>query len=109
MFIYASLSSNAKSQIRGDKINKTGFFILLLTALFIIPAIPLAKLVQTAGPNGATLTCLTTMGTKIFAGTNGNGVFVSINNGRSWRLPSMALAHDITDKLDQLEKDSMCN
>jgi hypothetical protein len=49
------------------------------------------------------------MGTKIFAGTNGNGVFVSINNGRSWRLPSMALAHDITDKLDQLEKDSMCN
>lgn len=40
--------------------------------------------VQTNGPNGANITCLAAIGTDIFAGTNGNGVFRSTNNGTSW-------------------------
>ena len=43
-----------------------------------------ADWVQMNGPKGATVNCLTSNGNIIFAGTDGAGVFYSLNNGLQW-------------------------
>ena len=39
---------------------------------------------QSNGPYGAIINCLAVSGSNIFAGTNGEGVFLSSNNCTSW-------------------------
>ena len=43
-----------------------------------------AQWVQTNGPYGGFINCITTNGSNLFAGTNEGGVFLSTNNGNSW-------------------------
>jgi len=39
---------------------------------------------QTSCPSGNAIICLAVSGSNIFAGTNGNGVYLSIDNGTTW-------------------------
>lgn len=48
--------------------------------------------VQTNGPYGGDITCLAAVGSEIYAGTSGGGVFRSNNNGTSWTAASTGLA-----------------
>src|SRR5213075_61455 len=58
---------------------------LIFTAMVLIcTPFGLAQWVQTNGPNGGTVTCFATSGPNLFAGTNGDGVFRSSDNGTSW-------------------------
>ena len=66
-------------------------FRLLLTALFFnTPSYPLfAQWVETNIPYGSYIGCFAVSpngsgGTNLFAGTMGNGIFLSTNNGTSW-------------------------
>ena len=43
-----------------------------------------AQWVQTNGPFGGMINCFAISGSKIYAGTNGDGVFYTTNNGSSW-------------------------
>jgi pimeloyl-ACP methyl ester carboxylesterase len=65
-----------------------------------VPAETIARWAETGGPPGF-INCLAVSGTNLFAGTGGEGVFVSTNNGPSWtavnaglprRFPVRALA-----------------
>ena len=44
----------------------------------------LADWVQTAGPTGGPVSSITVSGTNLFAGTSGDGVYLSTNSGTSW-------------------------
>ena len=44
-----------------------------------------AQWVQTNGPYGGSIHCFAVSGTNLFAGTSEGGVFLSTNNGTSWR------------------------
>jgi photosystem II stability/assembly factor-like uncharacterized protein len=56
----------------------------LLTLLFFYNGIIQAQWVQTDGTNDKFISSLVVSGTNIFAGTNGDGVFLSTNNGTNW-------------------------
>ncbi|MFH1004572.1 MAG: regulator, partial [Bacteroidota bacterium] len=58
--------------------------LLFISVLAILGLSANAQWQQTNGPYGGIITCLSTSGTNIFAGTNGGGVFLSSNNGSSW-------------------------
>jgi hypothetical protein len=51
-------------------------------ALSVLPV--KAQWVQTGGPEGGIIKALCVTDSNIFAGTYGNGVFLSTNNGRNW-------------------------
>jgi hypothetical protein len=44
----------------------------------------IAQWMQSNGPYGGNITSFAINGSNIIAGTNGNGVFLSTNNGTSW-------------------------
>jgi hypothetical protein len=48
------------------------------------PGISNAQWVETYGPYGGTVLSLAVSGTNLFAGTNGQGVFLSTDDGTSW-------------------------
>ena len=48
--------------------------------------------VQTNGPYGGTVTCFEKKGSILFAGTQGSGVFRSMDNGKSWKVISNGLS-----------------
>jgi hypothetical protein len=48
-----------------------------------------AQWVQTNGPYGGTVNALMTCGTNLFAGSEGSYVFLSTNNGESWKGESL--------------------
>jgi len=50
----------------------------------IFPPDPSGNWSQTAGPEGGPVTAFATLGSNLFAGTSGGGVFRSTNNGASW-------------------------
>ena len=57
--------------------------ILLLVAIFVMNIVN-AQWVQTLGPYGGRVSCITSCNSKIFAGGSG-GVFVSSDNGTTWQ------------------------
>jgi len=60
-----------------------GLFILL-TITYLIPKSLTAQWVQTIGPYGGDVRCFATIGTNLFLGTWGSGVFLSTDNGARW-------------------------
>ena len=56
----------------------------ILLAFFGLSSLVNAQWQQTNGPYGGNINCIASDGTNIFAGTNGQGVFLSSNNGSSW-------------------------
>jgi hypothetical protein len=65
----------------------TLFLIVFWASTSITPL--LAQWVQTNGPYGAEIRCLAVSGTNLFAGTNGEGVFRSTDNGNSWTVSGL--------------------
>jgi ligand-binding sensor domain-containing protein len=63
--------------------NKAGFILAILTFILNFNSLK-AQWIQTSGPTGGIVNCLAASGTKLFAGTNGNGVYISTNNGTNW-------------------------
>jgi hypothetical protein len=59
--------------------------IVCLGILIAIPQMTGAQWVQTNGPCGSPITTLTASGSNLFAGTDTNGVFISTNNGATWK------------------------
>jgi hypothetical protein len=58
---------------------------LLLVFFFVIyGSVIKAQWIQTNGPTGGNVNCITTYGNKVFAGSDRTGVFFSNNNGNSW-------------------------
>jgi hypothetical protein len=74
---------------------KTIACIRVLVALMFTTSSPiLAQWVQTNGPYGGTVNCLSPFqGTNLFAGTDGGGVFLSTNNGTSWTAVNTGLTN----------------
>ncbi|HZK77254.1 MAG TPA: hypothetical protein VFD13_10125 [Candidatus Kapabacteria bacterium] len=59
--------------------------LILFAALAVMPPCALrAQWVQTNGPYGGFIYCLTVNGTNLYAGTD-SGIFLSTNNGDNWR------------------------
>ncbi len=56
---------------------------ILLTLFFLI-SINYSQWIQTDGPTGGNVKALICSGSLTFAGTNGQGIFISSNNGQSW-------------------------
>lgn len=64
---------------------KIGLLIILFIDLSIfIPEKSKAQWIQTNGPYGGAINALVANGESLFSGTNGAGVFRSIDNGNSW-------------------------
>ncbi|MGE5846939.1 MAG: WD40/YVTN/BNR-like repeat-containing protein, partial [Ignavibacteria bacterium] len=59
------------------------FILLLISWLIICPA-SFAQWVQTNGPNGGIIKSLLLTETIFLAGTDGNGIYLSTNKGKSW-------------------------
>ena len=57
--------------------------LVMMVAISTCPTHLSAQWVQTSGPEGGQVTCFTTIGANLFAGTGG-GVFLSSNNGTNW-------------------------
>lgn len=60
---------------------------LLQTVVWIILTVlhsAYGQWVPTGGPNGGQITAITLSGSNIFAGTYGNGMYLSTNNGANW-------------------------
>ena len=53
-------------------------------SLFLQTSIVLSQWMQTNGPYGGRTTAFTTLGDSILAGTDGGGIFISIDVGQSW-------------------------
>lgn len=63
-----------------------------LSCFFSLPPLS-AQWVQTAGPEGWYVQCLTVKGNTLLAGTYGNGVLLSTNGGASWIALRNGLTH----------------
>ena len=59
---------------------------LYCSALFLSIGVSVspAQWVQTSGPGGGNISAIAVQGSNLFAGTQGQGVFLSTNNGSSW-------------------------
>jgi ligand-binding sensor domain-containing protein len=58
--------------------------ICLALAIVLLSPFASAQWVPTNGPNGVDIRCVAPSGPNLFAGTYGNGVYLSTNNGASW-------------------------
>jgi len=58
-----------------------------------------AQWVKTNGPNSNNVTCLAVNDTIVFAGTRGNGVFRSTDNGKNWTAVNYGLADKLITSL----------
>jgi len=67
-----------------------GLAISLLLCSVIAPA--RAQWIPTSGPNGGTIWTIASNGTNLYAGTT-NGLFVSIDNGITWKLSGNGLVN----------------
>src|ERR1700733_6487216 len=63
------------------KLNLIAFILLLIVG--IVPD-AVAQWVQTNGPYGGDVLCFAVDGSKLFAGTSENGIFVSTDDGTTW-------------------------
>ncbi len=68
-------------------------YLSFLICLLIATRITNAQWVQTNGPNGGYVSCFAVSGTNLFAGTLGDGVFLSTNNGTSWTAVNTGLTN----------------
>lgn len=70
------------------------FFPLLiaLAGIILTANTAQAQWKQTNGPYGAIVTCLVHSGSNVYAGTSDSGVYISSNNGVTWRNTSNGLA-----------------
>jgi hypothetical protein len=62
--------------------------------LLTSPSPILAQWVQTTCPATNQINCFAEIGTKLFAGTFGNGIFLSTNNGTNWTQINTSLDYD---------------
>ena len=60
-------------------------FIIIILAIVFFTNEGSAQWVQTNGPYGGSVSCFAVSGTNLFSGTHGSGVFLSTNNGTSWK------------------------
>ena len=67
--------------------------LVFMVVLCLLPYHVEAQWVQTNGPYGGSVVCLAASGTNLFAGTRGDGVFVSTNNGTNWTQGSIGLTN----------------
>jgi phosphodiesterase/alkaline phosphatase D-like protein len=70
-------------------------FLMLLVHVTLSPA----QWVQTNGPQGGTVDCFAVAGANSFAGTAGDGVFLSTNNGTSWKAVNIGLTNTMIHTL----------
>ena len=59
---------------------------------------PSGNWTQTSGPVGGTVVAFATLGSSLFAGTNG-GVFLSTNSGTSWTAVNTGLTNTVVNAL----------
>jgi len=69
-------------------------FLVSMGILLSFPQWAGAQWVQTSGPTGCDILALAVSGTNLFAGTEGDGVFLSTDNGASWTAASSGLPED---------------
>jgi photosystem II stability/assembly factor-like uncharacterized protein len=67
---------------------KKVIFIILTLSIFSLSQ---AQWLQTNGPLGGSVNCLTNLNSYLFAGTDGGGIYTSTNNGQSWKYSSDGL------------------
>ena len=68
---------------------------LVLSVMFVFAQDASAQWVPTSGPLVLTVTCMAHIGTNLFIGTDGQGVYLSIDQGVSWN----AVNNGVTDGL----------
>ncbi|QLH53152.1 MAG: Glycosyl hydrolase, BNR repeat precursor [Candidatus Kapaibacterium sp.] len=61
----------------------TNFLVVILTIVFQL-SLAKAQWIQTNGPYGGIVKCISVSGPYIVAGTAGNGIFLSTNDGENW-------------------------
>ena len=83
------------------KIARTFFLIVVWANTSIIPL--LAQWVQTNEPYRGKILCLAVSDTNLFAGTDGEGVFRSTDNGNSWTAASTGLTNTPVQALAVLD------
>jgi ligand-binding sensor domain-containing protein len=71
-------------------------FLRITFFFFLVTQICFGQWVQTNGPYGGLITCLKASGTNLFAGTI-DGVYLSTNNGLSWKDINEGLPRQIFD------------
>jgi photosystem II stability/assembly factor-like uncharacterized protein len=64
----------------------------LLFLFLLISNLSIAQWVQTSGPGGGQISALGTDGTNYYAGISGHGIFVSSDNGVSWKAINTGLS-----------------
>ena len=72
----------------------TTFYTVLIVVFFLTATLN-AQWVKTNGPEGGDVYCFATIGTNLFAGTWGSGVFFSTDNGTSWTSVNSGLTYNV--------------
>ncbi|WP_313559892.1 WD40/YVTN/BNR-like repeat-containing protein [Ruminiclostridium cellobioparum] len=71
------------------------FLILLVSVILFIPEKSSSEpWVQTNGPYGGYIHCFAIDGGNIYAGTQGGGIFLSADNGTSWKEVNSGLTNN---------------
>jgi photosystem II stability/assembly factor-like uncharacterized protein len=71
--------------MNGEYMNNLIFLQICIIALISSTTGAFAQWEQTNGPAGGTVNCFAVKGDSIFAGTDGAGLFLSIDNGETWK------------------------
>jgi photosystem II stability/assembly factor-like uncharacterized protein len=71
--------------------SRVAIFLAGMGILFSFAQWSVAQWVRTSGPGGGVINTLAVSGINVFAGTDGSGVFLSTNNGKSWTLVNSGL------------------
>jgi ligand-binding sensor domain-containing protein len=77
---------------------RTQFICLAFVIVLLCPFVS-AQWVQTNGPYGGEIRALAVSGTNLYAGTWDSGVFLSTNNGASWRAVNAGLGNHYVSAL----------
>src|ERR1035437_6390446 len=71
---------------------------LVSVLLLLLSGTVHAQWVQTGGPYGGDVNSFAVIGANLFAGTAENGVFLSTDNGMSWRTANSGLTSSTIDR-----------
>src|SRR5258708_718374 len=71
----------------------------ILAIFYIIAFVPdaMSQWVRTNGPYGSSITCFAIDNGNIFAGTSSDGIFLSTDNGASWKRADNGLPDSSTN------------
>jgi hypothetical protein len=75
---------------------------IILISSFVIILISIkinGQWVQTNGPFGGDVRCFVQNGSNLYAGTGGNGVFLSTNNGTEWKAANSGMTSTFVNSL----------